>query len=310
MTVVTILLATYNGQKYIEEQINSIIAQDFSDWKLILSDDGSSDSTAEILESYAEKMPEKIVHYKSGKRFGNAQNHFMHLLEQFHNTPYIMFCDQDDVWHPDKISKTFARMEEIEKDPSVPALVHTDLCVVDQSLNKLSDSFCRFSKLDGNRLGLGQLLVQNVVTGCTLMINRALAQLACESPLPKNALMHDWWIALICSVFGTSSFLNQPTIDYRQHSNNSVGAKNVTSPEYLFAKLKSGAMKRSLKNAALQAEAFIECYGEKIPQEKKKIISDFAKTKDLSIFRRNLVYLKHGLYKYGAIRILAQFLGG
>lgn len=306
---VLILLATYNGKKYIRAMINSIIAQDYSDWNLVLSDDGSTDCSADILDEYASKYPNKITHYRSGQKFGNAQSHFMHLLSTHHDAPYIMFCDQDDIWHSDKVSKTLQRMKEIE-ETDTPCLVHTDLMVVDGELNKISDSFCKHSKLDGNRLKLNQLLVQNVVTGCTMMINKALAELSCEKPLPKEALMHDGWIALICSVFGKSAFLNEPTIDYRQHGNNSVGAKDATSLPYLFERFKSKAMKNSLKNAAVQAKAFIDTFGDRIPGEKKIIIEDFAKTANCSMLKRNKIFIKHRLFKCGAIRIIAQFIGG
>ncbi len=309
MQTVLILLATYNGENYIREMIDSILAQDYTDWGLVLSDDGSKDSSAEILEEYAEKYPDKIIHYRSGKKFGNAQGHFMHLLKEHHNAPYIMFCDQDDVWHSDKISKTLAKMKETE-EVGIPALVHTDLTVVDANLCEISDSFCKHSRLDGNRLETNQLLVQNVVTGCTMMINKELAELAVEKELPKEAIMHDGWIALICSVFGRAAFLNEATIDYRQHGDNSVGAKNVTSPSYLIERLKSKSMRKSLKNAANQARAFLDCFGDKIPADKSVVISDFAKTAECSIFKRDYIYIKHRLYKCGAIRIIAQFIGG
>ena len=309
MSEVLILLATYNGEKYINEMVDSIIAQDYDDWHLVLSDDSSSDSTPQILAKYAHDYPEKITHYESHIRFGNAQNHFMHLLQKFHNAPYIMFCDQDDVWHKDKISKTLSKIKETEEN-DVPALVHTDLAVVDGNLNKISDSFCKLSKINGDRLELNQLLVQNVVTGCTVMMNKKLAEICCRCPLPKEALMHDWWVAIICSVFGKSAFLDSATIDYRQHGSNSVGAKNVTSPSYLLEKIKSKSMKKSLKNAALQAEAFLKCFGDGIPKDKKTVIADFAETKDASVFKRDYIYLKHRLFKCGIIRILAQFIGG
>lgn len=306
---VLILLATYNGEKYVKEMIDSIIAQDYTDWSLILSDDGSTDSSRDILDEYASKYPDKITHYRSGQKFGNAQSHFMHLLSTHRDAPYIMFCDQDDIWHSDKVSKTLKKMKEIE-EPNTPCLVHTDLAVVDGELNEISNSFCKHSKLDGNRLKLNQLLVQNVVTGCTMMINKPLADLSCEKPLPKEALMHDGWIALICSVFGKSAFLDEPTIDYRQHGNNSVGAKNVTSLPYLIDRFKSKAMKNSLKNAAIQAKAFLDSFGDQILDEKRVVIEDFAKTADCSAFKRNRIYLKHRLFKCGAIRIIAQFIGG
>lgn len=309
MATVLILLATYNGEKYINEMVDSILNQDYEDWALVLSDDGSTDKTPEILDEYAVKFPNKIIHYRSGQRFGNAQKHFMHLLNTHRDAPYIMFCDQDDRWHSDKVSKTLEKMQEIE-ETDTPCLVHTDLMVVDGELNKISDSFCKLSKLDGNRLALNQLLVQNVVTGCTMMINKRLADLSCEKPLPEEALMHDGWIALICSVFGKSAFLDESTIDYRQHGNNSVGAKNVTSLPYLIERFKSKAMKNSLKNAAIQAKAFADSFGENISEDKKVIIEDFAKTADCSVFKRNRIFIKHRLFKCGAVRIIAQFIGG
>lgn len=172
---VCILLATYNGEKYIGEMIDSILNQDYENFVIVLSDDASSDSTPEILEEYAQRYSQKVNLYHSGMHFGCAQKHFMHLLRQFSDYSHIMFCDQDDIWHKDKISKTMKKMVELEKDHdiSVPILVHTDLRVVDSNLNEIAPSFCKYSNLNGNRLAVNQLLVQNVVTGCTVMIKAA-----------------------------------------------------------------------------------------------------------------------------------------
>ena len=179
MSQVTVLLATYNGSKYIRQMIDSVLTQDHRDLRIILSDDGSKDETPAILAEYAERFPDRVVHYRSGLCFGNAQGHFMHLLEKFHDAPYIMFCDQDDVWHPDKVIKTLRKMKEIEK-PGIAALVHADLRVVDGELGEMDSSFMHYSKLRGDRLQLNKLLVQNVVTGCTVLINKTLADLACS----------------------------------------------------------------------------------------------------------------------------------
>ena len=212
---VCILLAAYNGAAYIRQQIDSILQQDYPNIQLVLSDDGSQDGTQEILAEYEAKYPDRVIWHQSGKRFGNAQTHFMHLLRTFHDAPYIMFSDQDDVWHPDKVSKTLEKMREIETVSTVPALVHTDLRVVDQDLNVKAQSFCEYSNINGNRLKLNQLLVQNVVTGCTVMVNRALAELSCAEISEDAIIMHDWWIALLAAACGTIGFLNETTIDYR-----------------------------------------------------------------------------------------------
>ena len=193
---ILILLAAYKGGRFIRPMVDSILAQDVGGWRLILSDDG--EDTAPILQEYADKYPDKITHYRSGRRFGSAQKHFMHLLEQFGGqADYIMFSDQDDVWHPDKVRLTLRLMEQAETDPALPVLVHTDLRVVDGQLHEMDPSFQHYSGLDGHRLALEQLLVQNVVTGCTMMINRSLARLACRPVGEGDMLMHDWWLALI-----------------------------------------------------------------------------------------------------------------
>ncbi len=310
MSTVLILLATYNGEKYIKEMVESVIAQDYTDWQLILSDDCSSDSTPAILDSYAENYPEKITHYKSGKRFGNAQNHFMHLLEQHHGAPYIMFCDQDDVWHSDKISKTLAKMKEIEKNITVPAMVHTDLRVVDSNLNILDNSFMHFSKLDGNRTSLNQLLAQNVVTGCTMMINKALAKLAVRCIAKDGILMHDWWLALIASAYGQTGFLNEALIDYRQHNDNVVGAKNIRSVKYIFKKIKNDEAKKAIKQTFVQAKALYVCLGKNIEKKESEILNQYALLEQNSWFKRRYKYIKYRFFKCGAIRVIGQMIWG
>ena len=306
---VVILLATHNGQAYIRTMLDSLLAQDHNDVRIVVSDDNSSDDTVTILDEYAASHSERITHYRSGKTFGNAQRHFMHLLEQFHEQPYIMFCDQDDVWHTDKVRKTLELMKEIETDSATPAMVHTDLRVVDGELAELSPSFCKHSAIDGQRLALNQLLVQNVVTGCTMMINRRLAKMVCRNYDAEAMMMHDWWIALAASAFGKVAFLDEATIDYRQHGKNSVGAKNVHSASYLLGRLGSKSMRQALKMAAGQAEAFAKCYRELLTVKQQELVVAFAKTKNASLFARNRIYSQYNLKKYGLIRVITQYLG-
>lgn len=306
---VLILLAAYNGEAYIRLMVDSVLSQDYQDIRLVVSDDNSSDHTQTILAEYAASFPDKITHYQSGRHFGCAQTHFLHLLSKFHDAPYIMFCDQDDVWHSSKVRKTLGKMKDTESSGEIPAMVHTDLRVVDRKLCEISPSFCIHSGLDGDRLGLNQLLVQNVVTGCTMMINHALAELVCRD-IPKDAmLMHDWWIALLAAACGNTGFLNEATIDYRQHGNNSVGAKNVRSASYLLSRLSAKKMRKSLTDAARQGQALLECYGDLLTKEKREMLMAFASTQTASIFARDCVYLKYKLLKHGFIRVIAQLLG-
>lgn len=309
MNCVRILLATYNGSKYIGEMIDSILAQDYADWQLILSDDGSRDETAEILEGYARKYPNRITHYRSGMRFGNAQDHFMHLLKVFGDAPYIMFCDQDDVWHSDKISKTMEKMEQIEVSGK-PAMVHTDLRVVDGQLKLMDPSFMHFSKLDGHRLELKHLLVQNVVTGCTMMINRALAALAVSHPAKEGILMHDWWLALLASAVGTTGYVEEATIDYRQHGNNVVGAKNTRSFSYIKNKLKNKEIALVMEKTYEQAGSFGECFAEVMRAEERELVAQYSELKGKNFTARRVAFIKYSFFKIGASRKIAQMIWG
>ena len=310
MAQVYILLAAYNGSAFVRQQVDSILSQTISDFHLILSDDGSTDGTPALLESLAREHPDRITHYRSGQRFGCAQNHFMHLLQQFHGSGYIMFCDQDDVWHPDKIEKTLAAMKALEGSPAVPALVHTDLRVVDGSLRETAPSFCRLSNLDGNRTGLNRLIVQNVVTGCTVMVNRALADIACRKPITEKLLMHDWWLAILAAAVGKVGFLDEATIDYRQHGNNSVGAKNTRSLSYLWKRLTAGDTRKVLVSTALQSQLFLAYYGDLLSPSQQTLLSDFAQTAHAPKLTRLRIYQKHRIFKYGFLRVLAQIIGG
>lgn len=308
-SMVLVLLATYNGQNYIRQMVDSVLAQDYENIRIVLSDDGSRDDTVSILKEYAEKEPQKVTHYQSGQRFGCAQKHFMHLLRTFHDAPYIMFCDQDDVWHPDKISKTLQKMKQTERSAHVPAMVHTDLRVVDGELAQIAPSFCAHSNLDGTRLKMHQLLVQNVVTGCTMMVNRPLAELACRAFAEDAMLMHDWWLAILASAVGQTGFLDEATIDYRQHGNNSVGAKNVRSIKYLITRLKTKKMRKSLMDGAKQAQAFLACYEDLLNPEQIALLKAFSSTRNASVFARDYIYIKYKLLKYGFVRVMAQLLG-
>lgn len=307
MSTVRILLATYNGEKYISEMIESILAQDFTDWQLVLSDDGSRDATVSILEDYAGKYPDRIIHYRSGLHFGNAQGHFLHLLNRFPDAPYLMFCDQDDIWHKDKVSGTLQKMKEIE-EPGVPAVVHTDLRVVDGQLREMAPSFLEYSGISGQRVQLKHLLVQNVVTGCTMMVNRSLAELANAHMPEGKILMHDWWLAMVGAAMGKIGFLDQATIDYRQHGNNTVGAKDTKSISYIMKKIRNDGVRKAMELTYEQAEVFLNAFGELMEPEQRKMVADYAALKDCGALARKVGFLKGGYYKYGLQRIIAQFI--
>lgn len=310
MDTVLILLTTYNGQRFIGEMIDSLLVQDHKSIHIVISDDCSTDDTPQIVSDYASRFPDMITFYQSNLKFGNAQAHFLHLLEQFHDADYIMFCDQDDVWHPDKVSRTLQFVKQAEPDTPCPILAHTDLHVVDEHLEQIHPSFCRYSNIDGTRIAFNQLLVHNVVTGCTVMLNRELANLATSRTFDKKSvIMHDWWLAILAAACGRVVFLNEPTIEYRQHNSNTVGAQNVRSLSFLWSWITARKMKKSMTLCLQQARSLYEAYQDFLPADAKETLAAFLSTEKKNIFARNYIYAKYKLYKYGFTRRMAQALG-
>jgi glycosyltransferase involved in cell wall biosynthesis len=222
--MIQILLATYDGANYLEDQLESLLAQTYTQWSLLVHDDGSSDHTFDILLSYQRRYPDVIEILNDGLVFGNACDNFIHLLTAS-EAEYVMFCDQDDVWLPQKIEKTFNRMQALEcLHSGLPVVVHTDLAVVDESLGSIAPSMFEYQGLSKSINGLTQILVKNSVTGCTMMVNRRAIEVS--FPILPFAVMHDWWIAAnVIKHQGVVDFVDESLIQYRQHNSNSVGAK-------------------------------------------------------------------------------------
>lgn len=298
---VEILLATYNGAAYLEAQLESLLKQTFQDWKVIARDDGSSDATLKILKDFAQRHPNRIQIIEDGKKGLGAKGNFARLLE-FAQARYVMFCDQDDVWLPSKIELTLARMQALEAKlgPQTPVLVCTDLEVVDRNLQRIAPSLVEYQSLEPRS---GQpwkhLMVQNFVTGCTVMLNRSLLQQAL--PIPLEAKMHDWWLALVGGVFGHIEFVPEPTVLYRQHGNNDTGAAawNLET-----IRLKANQAQQSIRASQLQARAFHARFGEKTP----RVMQEFANLSSNGFLsRRQWIWRNKVAYK-GLIRNLGFWI--
>lgn len=251
----TILMATYNGAEYVREQIRSIQAQDEPDWELLIHDDGSTDNTVAIIDEIAAADPRvkrvlpDVLHLGSKAGF--------HRLLQEAEADYYFFCDQDDFWLPNKISLSLAAIENVHG----PALVYTDLTIVDADLTEIAPSMHRASRYPDVQT-YAQLLVQNSVTGNTVCMNAALKQLVVKQSI-ADAAMHDWWYALNAAARGQLVYLDQPTVLYRQHGHNVVGAEQ----SMLQRALHSDARQNSLRGFAqlqLQAQALIAA---QVPQQ-------------------------------------------
>lgn len=301
---IAILLATYNGEKYIREQLESLLEQANTDWIVYVHDDGSTDKTNEILDEYINQYSEKFIRIE-GKTTGSAKNNFFFLLENV-EASYYMFCDQDDIWLPKKIGKTFARMKKIEKEEvNVPCLVHTELMVVDEQNEIISDCMSRYQKLEPTKVTLGRILVQNVVTGCTMMINKELRDYLLKEIDRNNLIMHDWWAAMITLKCGKISFIEQPTIRYRKHADNILGAQKAYGLDYLFGKVFDyKKIKQSLYETRIQATEMKKVFDEVVLEEAYSDIQNRGK------FERLIFYKKNGIRKTGYVRQIGLIVFG
>jgi glycosyltransferase involved in cell wall biosynthesis len=236
-------MSTYNGQKYLAQQLESLQAQTHSQWTLFVRDDGSNDRTLEILREFSLRDSRIRLHTDAETRLGASQS-FGLLLEARQNDAYLFFCDQDDIWHPDKIEKSLVLMLEGENKAGAhtPTAVHSDARLVDAEGRPQASSFKHTAGLVFDEAPFFKLLAQNFVTGCTLLVNRALAK--ASLPIPREALMHDWWIALIAAAQGQILYLPRATLDYRQHDTNAsggAGSKSVVAKAWKIVSGKKSA---------------------------------------------------------------------
>jgi glycosyltransferase involved in cell wall biosynthesis len=302
---VDIVLATYNGDRFLEAQLQSILMQDYPDWRLLIRDDGSCDRTHEIIEAYLQREPNRLKWLNLGEfeNVGVTQN-FNRLLEQS-SGDYTFLCDQDDSWLPQKITDSLDMMQRLEAQwgAETPILVHSDLSVVSEQLEVLHSSFWRSHNLDPACNSLQHLLIRNHITGCTILINKALRQIAL--PIPQSAFMHDWWLGLVTAAFGKIAYLKQPTVLYRQHQQNQVGAQSQKW-HYIASRLQQPQRIREYyRKTQKQARVFLERCGTQLSDKDREIISTYINLESLTFFRKRQLILRHRFFDIGLARNLA-----
>lgn len=295
---VQILMAVYNGEEYLREQIDSLLAQTFGDWELLVSDDASTDGSLAILREYA-RRDARIHIVLEDERYGSAKRHFMALL-RLADAPYVMTCDQDDVWDADKVEVTLRAMREAEeRGGERPLLVCTDLRVVDGALREIAPSFLAYSGMDASTPTFGYFLASCLVTGCTMMVNRPLLGLLRRPVHDEGVIMHDWWASLIAAAFGEVVHLDRTTIAYRQHGDNSVGADRFTVRRALAALDDKRVTERA---AVAQAEEFRRVFANDLDERKSRQLDAFLSVPVASLIVRPALLTKAGVWRHGLLR--------
>lgn len=308
---IAICMATFNGAAYLQQQLDSILRQTCTNWILFIRDDHSQDETPQILHRFHQQHPDKVCLIEdSTLSGGSAKDNFAAIVRwvvKHDHFRYFMFADQDDVWLNTKVERSLAALQRLEQQHPGPALVHTDLCVVDQALEVLADSYFQYRSINPSRTDLKHLLVQNVATGCTMIWNRALNDLVnWDHP---DIILHDWWIALTASAFGTIACIKEAHILYRQHENNTVGAMRTNTLGFVILRLKQHVyVKQLLRRCVRQASAFLSLHRQRLNNEQLRILSCFSTLHTHRKPVRWFIIIKEGFLKHGLLQIIGELL--
>lgn len=288
MCRISVILACYNGSLFINDFIDSVLLQTLSP-AVFARDDGSSDNTPQILASRANQLC--LLNDCYGN-VGILEN--FNILAKATDAPYLAFADQDDIWETDKLAVQMELMVRMEAlyGQDMPILIHSDLTVCDSRLRLVDSSLWRFQRLNPEVQSFSRLLVQNNVTGCTILINKALKDLA--FPVPQSAVMHDWWLALVASAVGKIGFISRPLVRYRQHDTNQLGAVR-SDLKGVIKRLNNTNPQISLRAAQRQAQAFCEYFAARHDMaDTLKLANAYA-----TIRTKPYAWRLLSLYKYG-----------
>lgn len=322
--MIDILMATYNGERFVDKQVKSLVTQDRDglgqDLRLIIRDDGSSDRTLDVIKKrikyYKENRdnPMEIHILDDGIKTGSPSGNFLKMLK-VSKADYVMFSDQDDMWYRRKTETTFEKMREMEgkfgKD--TPLLVHTDLSLMDESGRKIASSFYEYQKLP-KKDRLNQLLIQNTVTGCTMMMNKAAVDLMKQAPESEMVLMYDHYAAVLVGATGHIRFIDEPLIRYRQHSGNAVGAHEAGSVGEYKARFMKGREKflKDMDLSYRQAGYILKRYEKYIRaargDEAVEMLREYSNLLMAGKLEKMEFFKKYDVYKNGSIKKAVQMI--
>ncbi len=301
---IDILMATYNGEKYLKEQIDSILEQTNQDFRLLISDDMSTDNTRAILNDYV-STDNRVVVFLQNKNLGPVKN-FEYLMKKVESS-YFMFADQDDIWQKDKIEQSVRKLEETNSD-----LVYTNLQVVNENLDVMYPYYWKlkeFEKKAKKFHHFESLYLNNYITGCTMLVKSKWIDKILPLPQKSNYILHDYWTALVVSKFGKIDFIEKPLVKYRQHVNNRIGSKRKSDEikefeemRNLFIEVKLDHFKTFLQNI----DVFEDDAMKQVTKEAYQYFTDLKNHKKL---QRKQIQLFWELYQYENIRYrLENFL--
>lgn len=279
--MIDIVLATYNGEKFLRQQLESIVNSDNYDElvnRVIVTDDNSRDNTRSIVSDFFDS---RVVFQPNPYQSGVSYN-FINGLK-FSNAEYVMFCDQDDVWLPSKIYKSYAEIKAMEKQKGkeFPIVCFSDLMITNETLEALEASFIKYHGITiPDRILFEKIVLNNIMPGCSSIINKKMVEhVNISKKYIDRWIMHDWWIMLIASKYGYISFIPESLMKYRQHDNNVVGyKKNMIFNKLIKFNSTLSDYKISLRHRIAQYNAFMIFYSEIEPSYLDSHYKDLRKS--------------------------------
>ena len=297
LPLVTILMATYNGDKFLAEQLESILSQQYKNWELVIRDDDSTDSTQNIISDYV-NQDSRIKQITFGNLHGTACRNFSQLFDWAyqHKKQYILFADQDDIWLPDKIEQCVIEIlaEEKLNGYNTPLAKYSNFKFIDDRGN-LIDKQLKLPSI----LRLQVLLNENYAWGCTMILNQAAINVV--KHIPSESVNHDYYIALVLTTFGKISLIGKDLVLYRQHQANVSGNVKRMSFASRFNRYfkNSSVMIRPLTQNYALVKSFYERYSNELSGQNNLMISSFLNAYKLSFLSLLIVLFKFRIFKIG-----------
>lgn len=295
--MIDILLSTYNGEKYLAEQLDSLLLQSFQDITILIRDDMSTDTTIDIIEQYKTNYPEIIKIIPNYNQNLGSSRSFFELLK-YSCADYIMFCDQDDVWNVDKVKLCYDFYNQNCLQLKSPVLIHTNVDVVNQKL-EINEKLTEVFNASKNKrpAKLKWYIFQNNVTGCTVFINSLMRDIVNSIDYSHETIIqHDWLLAQIAFSYNSLFHISKATMKYRQHGNNSIGVKKKS----FFSKLKDIHSKGVSYKYYDQAKILCKLYSNKECEEYRKLL-EFSELSEYTKLKRIIWHLKNNYFREGNI---------
>jgi glycosyltransferase involved in cell wall biosynthesis len=288
-TNISVAISTYNGEKYIEKQLLSILNQSMAVDEILIIDDNSNDKTKEVIKLLIEKHP-KILLIENLVNIGPVAS--FQLAIKSCKYDFILLSDQDDIWTYNKVEICLHQMLLLQV-ANIPALIFSDLELIDEFDNYLSNSFWKLHNFSKKDIIFNKALFVNVATGCTMMINKHMKEEV--KLMPKDVMMHDHWIYLIALGFGNLSFIDKPLVKYRSHSNTVTLKHKISNIRSLFNYFNKNCRKEYLINNISQALLFYNIYRNKLNKKNLSEIKKFTNLNNKSFFYKKIYILLNNL---------------